>query len=59
MLAEGYDDRLALGREHGGARLLWPGWQVGDRAAAVPFGDGLLVDAVVLGQAPQAFLTTL
>src|SRR5271163_879162 len=56
---EGDDDRLLLDREHRGFRLTRAGWQIGDRAALLPFGDGLRVDAVAPGQRPQARLTML
>ena len=59
MAAEGDDDRLLLGREHGGHRLLWTGRKIGDRGPLAPFGDGLRVDAVASGEGPQALLTTL
>ena len=36
-----------------------PGRQIGDRGPLLPLGDGLLVDAVALGQRPQARLTML
>src|SRR5262249_3435339 len=32
---------------------------IGDEAALLPFGDGLWIDAMALGQGPQALLTTL
>src|ERR1700676_5185700 len=59
MAAEGDDDRLLLDREHRGFRLTRAGWQIGDRAALLPLGDGLRVDAVAPGQRPQARLTML
>ena len=59
MPTEGDDDGLVLDGEHGGSRLLWPGRQVVDGAALPPLGDGLLVDAVAVGQGPQALLTML
>jgi hypothetical protein len=57
--AEGDEDRLLLDREHRGFRFTRAGWQIGDGAALLPFGDGLRVDAVAQGQRPQARLTML
>src|ERR1700730_12550164 len=59
MAAEGDDDRLLLDRQHRGFRALRSGRQIGDRAALLPLGDGLRIDAVALGQRPQARLTML
>src|SRR5271166_4209459 len=59
MPAEGHDDRLLLDRQHGRARVLWTGWQIGCRVALFPFGDGLLVDPVPFCKRPQALLTML
>src|SRR5476649_1901433 len=59
MAAEGDDDRLLLYREHRGFRLTRAGWQIGDRAALLPFGDGLGVDAIAPRQRSQARLTML
>ena len=50
--AEGDDDRLVLYRQHRGFRLLWPGRAIGCRCAALPLGDGLLIDPVPFGQSP-------
>src|ERR1700733_11485201 len=57
--AEGDEDRLLLDREHRGFWFTRAGWQIGDGAALLPFGDGLRVDAVAQGQRPQARLTML
>src|SRR5580704_5392556 len=57
--AEGDEDRLLLDRAHRGFRFTRAGWQIGDGAALLPFGDGLRVDAVAPGQRPQARLTML
>src|SRR4029078_12115746 len=46
-------------RQHCGLRLFRAGRQIGDRAALLPLGHGLLVDPVMLGQSPQALLTML
>ena len=59
MLAEGDDDRLVLDRKHCRLRVLRSGLQISDRAALFPLGDGLGIDAVSFGKAPQALLTML
>src|SRR5271169_6546545 len=59
MPTKGDDDRLVFGRQHRGFRFFRTSRQIGDRATLLPFGDGLLVDPVVLGQRPQALLTML
>src|SRR5579859_3922085 len=59
MLAEGDDDRLVFNREHRGLRILRSSRQVSDGCARFPLRDGLRVDAVALGEAPQALLTML
>src|SRR3954466_257765 len=56
---EGDDHGLLFARQHGRARLLGTGALVLDRGALLPLGHGLRVDAVALGQAPQALLTML
>src|SRR5580704_2685770 len=53
VTAEGDEDRLLLDREHRGFRFTRAGWQIGDGAALLPFGDGLRVDVVAPGQRPQ------
>jgi len=53
------DDGLLVKGQHRGARLLRTGAFVLDRGALLPLGNGLRVDAVALGQAPQALLTLL
>jgi hypothetical protein len=53
------EDRLFLEREHRGARLLGAGALVLDRGPLLPLCDRLRVDAVALGQHPQALLTML
>jgi hypothetical protein len=53
------DDDGLLGREYRRARLLRAGALVLDRGALLPFGHRLRVDAVPLGQHPQARLTML
>src|ERR1700690_854802 len=57
--AKGDDDRLLPDRQHRGLRLARAGWQIGDRTALLPLGDGLRVDPVAPGQSPQARLTML
>src|SRR6266496_5038416 len=57
--AEGDDDRLLFDRQHRRLRTPGAGWQIGDRAALLPLGDGLRIDAVAPGQCPQARLTML
>src|ERR1700692_2251189 len=59
MAAEGDDDTLLPDRQHRGLRLARAGWQIGDRTALLPLGDGLRVDPVAPGQSPQARLTML
>src|SRR3954471_1823045 len=56
---EGDDHGLLLDRQHGRARLLGTGALVLDRGALLPLRDRLRVDAVALGQHPQALLTML
>src|SRR5664279_6414883 len=59
MTPEGDDDRLLLDREDRRLRFPWTGRQIGRRGPLLPFGDGLLVDPVALGESPQALLTIL
>src|SRR4051794_23419115 len=59
MAAEGYDDRFILDRQHRRLRVFRPGGQIGDGGSLLPLGHGLLVDAVALGELPQALLTML
>src|SRR5271154_3484451 len=59
MPPKGDNDRLVFDRQHRGFRFFRTSRQIGDRATLLPFGDGLLVDPVVLGQRPQALLTML
>src|ERR1700688_3548357 len=59
MPAEGDDDRLLPNRQHRGLRFARAGWQIGNRTALLPLGDGLGIDPVALGQGPQARLTML
>src|ERR1700712_2412568 len=59
MATKGHDDGLVLDRQHGRFRIFRTGWQVCHRVALLPLSDSLLVDAVVLGQRPQALLTML
>src|SRR6202051_5080863 len=59
VLAECDDDRFLLDRQHRRLRFLRPGRQVGHRGPLPPLSDGLLVDAVALGQRSQARLTIL
>src|SRR5215217_6064928 len=56
---KGNDDRLVLEREHRRLGLLGSGGPVGNRATLLPLGDGFWIDAVALGQRPQALLTML
>ena len=50
VLAKGDRDRLLLPGEGGGSRLLWPHGSIFHRSAFAPFGDGLGIDAVTLGE---------
>jgi hypothetical protein len=59
VLAEGDDDRFLLNRQYRRLRFLWSGRQVRHRGPLPSLGDGLLVDAVALGQRSQARLTIL
>src|SRR4051812_20503959 len=59
MTPERDDARLLLGREHRGPHLFRPGGPVGHRVTLPPLGYRLRVDAVALGQGPQALLTLL
>ncbi len=59
VLTKGNDDCLFLERQHRGSRFPRAGRQIGNRRPLLPFGDGLLVDPVALGQRPQALLTIL
>ena len=59
MTAEGYDDGLVLDRQHGRFRIFRTGRQVCDRVPLLPLGNSLGVDAVALGNTPQALLTML
>src|SRR4028119_2069115 len=59
VAAEGHDDCLLLGREDGRVRRLGAGSLVIRRGALLPLGDSLLIDAVALGECPQALLTML
>ena len=59
VLAEGDDDRLVLDRKYCRLRVLRSGLQISDGAALFPLGDGLGIDAVPPGKAPQALLTML
>src|SRR5208337_1273212 len=59
MLSEGDDDRLLLAAEHRRRRRLRPHGRVDGRRPALPFGDGLGVDAVTPSQRPYALLTML
>jgi hypothetical protein len=59
VLAEGDDDRLFLDREHRGMRCSRPRRAICGGIPLPPFGDGLRVDAMALGQGSQARLTIL
>src|SRR6266567_7526867 len=59
MPSESDDDRLVLDGQDRGLRLSWSCRQIGDGAALLPFGHGLLIDAVTPGKRPQALLTML
>jgi hypothetical protein len=59
MSTECNHDGLFLEGQPGGMGLLGSGRQVLDGAADAPFGDDFGIDAVTLGQIPQAFLTML
>src|ERR1700678_4481840 len=59
VAAEGDNDRLVIDGQHRGLGISWPGLQIGDGAALPPFGNGLGIDAISPGKAPQALLTML
>src|SRR5690348_14582358 len=59
VTAKGDSDRLLLDRQHRGSRFFQARRQIGDRAALLPLGHGLLVDPVASSQSPQALLTML
>src|SRR4028119_1892452 len=59
VAAEGHDDCLLLGREDRRVRRLGAGPLVIRRGALLPLGDCFLIDAVALGERPQALLTML
>jgi len=59
VFAKGDDDRLILDAEHGRMSISRPRRQIFDRRALLPLGNRLLVDAVALGEGPQALLTML
>src|SRR6476661_4078075 len=56
---ESDDNRLFLHGQHCRSCLPGTGRKIGNRGSLLPFGDGLLVDPVALGQCPQALLTML
>src|SRR5215212_7274837 len=57
--AEGDDDRLLLGREHGRAGLPRPHTRIGGGLSPAPLLHGGWADAVALGGSPYALLTSL
>ena len=59
MSAECDNDRLILEGKNRRFRRFGTGRPIGDRRPPLPFGYGLLVDPVTLGQRPQALLTML
>src|SRR3984957_5296410 len=59
MLSERHDDGLVLNGKDGGSGFWRAGGSVSDRATLLPFCHRLGVDAVALGQDPQALLTML
>ena len=59
VFAEGDNDGLLFDAQHRRMGILGASRQVLDRRALLPLGDSLLVDAVALGQNPQALLTML
>src|SRR5208283_2439496 len=59
MPAESDDDGFFLDRQNCRPRLLRPCALIANGRALSPFGDGLLIDAVSLGEGPQALLTML
>ena len=59
MPPESDDHSLLLDGQDRRPRLLRACRQVGDRGPRFPLGDGLRIDAVALGQRPQALLTML
>lgn len=54
MPTKGDDDRLVLARQDRRLRFAWPGRQIGDRGPLLPLRHRLLIDAVALGERPQA-----
>src|SRR6516164_1392915 len=59
MPPESDDHSLLLDGHDRRPRLLRACRQIGDRGPRFPLGDGLRIDAVALGQRPQALLTML
>jgi hypothetical protein len=57
--SEGDDDRFLLDRQDRRFDVLRAGWEVAEGGTLLPFGDRPGVDAMVLGQHPQALLTML
>src|SRR5918997_6745895 len=56
---ESDNDGLLLDRQHRRSGLTRASWQIGVGGALPPFRDRLLVDAIALGERPQALLTML
>src|SRR6202051_3230170 len=56
---EGDNRRLLFNRQHGGLWTLGTSWQIGDRTAFLPLGNGLRIDPVASSEGPQALLTML
>src|SRR5271165_506770 len=59
MPPESDDDGLFLNRKDRRSRRLRPRRQIGNGSPRLPSGDGFRVDAIALGQRPQALLTML
>jgi hypothetical protein len=53
VLSEGDDDRFLFDCQNRGMWIFRPGAPIGNRRALLPFGDGLLIDAISLGQSPR------
>src|SRR5690349_2408408 len=59
MFAKGDDDCLVIDRQHRGLRIFRPCLQIRGGGALLPLGNGFGIDAVALGEVPQALLTML
>ena len=52
VLAKGHHHRFFFRAQHGRARRFGPHRRIAHRRASFPLGDGLRIDAVLLGQCP-------